>query len=167
MKILITESQFNYLFESQEVVDRLLDKITDKGYESLTIDEKRYLNHFSRHEGHPDDFIDPAEKEDERKGEKFTSNFGNQPEITFTFDDEEIEGDDIILHWMIEFGNKTYWGVLITNKLGHLIDLDFSDADYDMGSESEEPERFQDQVEGMEYEVRGFFEDEVIPNLIG
>jgi len=35
--------------ENQEEVDRILDKISDGGYGSLSIDEKRYLNAFSKH----------------------------------------------------------------------------------------------------------------------
>ena len=88
MKIIITESQYKFLVENQEVVDRILDKISEIGYESLSIDEKKYLNHFSKHEGNPDEFVDPAERYDERRGEKFTSNFRGMPNITFTFDDE-------------------------------------------------------------------------------
>ena len=77
MKIIITESQYNFLIENQEVVDRILDKISEKGIKSLSIDEKRYLDEFSKHKGDPDEFIDPAERYDERQGEKFTSNFRN------------------------------------------------------------------------------------------
>ena len=40
MKIIITESQYKFLVENQEVVDRILDKISEVGYESLSIDEK-------------------------------------------------------------------------------------------------------------------------------
>ena len=40
MKIIITESQYNFLIENQEVVDRILDKISEKGIKSLSIDEK-------------------------------------------------------------------------------------------------------------------------------
>jgi hypothetical protein len=167
MKIIITESQYKFLVESQEVVDRILDKISEVGYESLSIDEKKYLNQFSKHEGNPDEFVDPAERYDERRGEKFTSNFRGMPNITFTFDDEEVEGNQSILHGTIEFGDKVYWGVLIVNKLGHLIDLDFVDSDYDMSPSDENVDRFQDHIEGMEHEVKMFFEDDVIPNLLG
>jgi hypothetical protein len=166
MKIIITESQYNFLIENQEVVDRILDKIKEKGIKSLSIDEKRYLDEFSKHKGDPDEFIDPAERYDERRGEKFTSNFRNIPNITFTFDDEEIEDDQSILHGTIEYGDKSYWGVLIVNKLGHLIDLDFVDSDYNVLPSNDEVDRFQDHIEGMEHEVKMFFEVDVIPNLI-
>ena len=49
MKIIITESQYKFLVENQEVVDRILDKISEIGYESLSIEEQKYLNHFSKH----------------------------------------------------------------------------------------------------------------------
>jgi hypothetical protein len=89
------------------------------------------------------------------------------PNIEFIFDDEEVEGYQTILHGTIEFGDKSYWGVLIVNKLGHLVDLDFVDSDYDMLPSDDEVDRFQNHIEGMEHEVKTFFEDEVIPNLIG
>jgi hypothetical protein len=89
------------------------------------------------------------------------------PNIEFIFDDEEVEGDQTILHGTIEFGDKSYWGVLMVNKLGHLVDLDFVDSEYDMSPSDDEVDRFQNHIEGMEHEVKTFFEDEVIPNLIG
>ena len=46
-------------------------------------------------------------------------------------------------------------------------DLDFVDLDYDMLPSDDEVDRFQNHIEGMEHEVKTFFEDEVIPNLIG
>jgi hypothetical protein len=55
----------------------------------------------------------------------------------------------------------------MVNKLGHLVDLDFVDSEYDMSPSDDEVDRFQNHIEGMEHEVKTFFEDEVIPNLIG
>ena len=85
MKIIITESQYNFLLENQEVVDRILDKISEKGIKSLSVDEKRYLDSFSKHKGRPDEFVDPSESYDNREGEKFTSSFNHIPKIEFVF----------------------------------------------------------------------------------
>jgi hypothetical protein len=41
---LITESQYKKLFEDQTVIDRILDKISAQGIESLTPEEKTYLD---------------------------------------------------------------------------------------------------------------------------
>jgi hypothetical protein len=166
MKIIITESQYKFIVENQKEVDRILDKIGEKGFDSLSIDEKRYLDNFSKYEGHPDEFEDPSEKYDERTGNRYTSNFRSLPNITFIFDDQEQEGDEIIIHGTIEFQDKTYWGVIVVNKLGHLIDLDFVDSEYSMSPSDDEVDRFQYHIEGMEHEVKDFFEDEVIPNLL-
>ena len=56
--------------------------------------------------------------------------------------------------------------VLISDD-GPGTDLDFVDSDYDMLPSDDEVDRFQNHIEGMEHEVKTFFEDEVIPNLIG
>jgi hypothetical protein len=86
MNIILTESQYRILLESQEEVDRILDKISDGGYESLSVDEKRYLDAFSKHKGRPDEFVDPSQSYDEREGEKFIYSFNNIPKIEFIFD---------------------------------------------------------------------------------
>jgi hypothetical protein len=39
-KIIITESQLTLLLENQEYINSLLDKISDKGIETLTPSEK-------------------------------------------------------------------------------------------------------------------------------
>jgi hypothetical protein len=41
---LITESQYKKLLEDQNVIDRILDKISAQGIESLTPEEKEYLD---------------------------------------------------------------------------------------------------------------------------
>jgi len=47
---LITESKYRQLLENQEIVDRLLDKISDQGIGSLTPEEREYLDRHSRGE---------------------------------------------------------------------------------------------------------------------
>ena len=41
---LITEGQYNQLLEDQTVIDRILDKISAQGIDSLTPEEKEYLD---------------------------------------------------------------------------------------------------------------------------
>jgi hypothetical protein len=166
MNIIITESQYRILLESQEEVDRILDKISDGSYESLSIDEKRYLDAFSKHEGRPDEFVDPSESYDDREGEKFTSSFNHIPKIEFVFDYEEQTESETALYGTILFKDKEYIGGLFLNKMGHLVNFDFYDINEEPESIYDEVGRFQDDIEGMEYEVKMFFEDEVIPSLI-
>ncbi len=41
MKIIIKESQFTRLVENQNYIDSILDKMSDKGYESLSIETRK------------------------------------------------------------------------------------------------------------------------------
>ena len=45
---IITESQYKQLLEDMEVVDRILDKISAQGKDSLTPAEKKYLDDYSK-----------------------------------------------------------------------------------------------------------------------
>ena len=47
---IITESKYKQLLEDMEVVDRILDKISAQGKDSLTPDEKSYLDRYSKGE---------------------------------------------------------------------------------------------------------------------
>lgn len=161
MKYLITESQYQLLLENQEYVDSLLDKITDKGYDSLSIDEKRYLKYYSEHTnkgGNPDEFVDPSEVYDEREGEVFKGMIADQP-IEFTFSEEVIEDDDIDYYGEIKFGGKEYFGTFTTDRNGYLKGIDFPNVD------DEEDYRLQDVIEGLEHELEMFFYEDVIKYL--
>ena len=165
MNIILTESQYHILLENQEEVDRILDKIGDGGYESLSVDEKRYLDSFSRHKGRPDEFVDPYESYGNREGDKFTSSFNHIPKIEFVFDYKEQNEDETTLYGTIYFKDKEYIGGLFLNKMGHLIDFDFYDINEDPKSIYDDVGRFQDEIEGIKHEVKIFFEDDVIPAL--
>ena len=161
MKYLITESQYQLLLENQEYVDSLLDKITDKGYDSLSIDEKRYLKYYSEHTnkgGNPDEFVDPSEVYDEREGEVFKGMLADQP-IEFTFSEEVIEDDDIDYYGEIKFGGKEFFGTFTTDRNGYLKGVDFPNVD------DEEDYRLQDIIEGLEHELEMFFYEDVIKYL--
>jgi hypothetical protein len=149
------------LLENQEYVDSLLDKITDKGYDSLSIDEKRYLKYYSEHTnkgGNPEEFVDPSEVYDEREGEVFKGMLADQP-IEFTFSEEVIEDDDIDYYGEIKFGTKEYFGTFTTDRNGYLKGVDFSNVD------DEEDYRLQDVIEGLEHELEMFFYEDVIKYL--
>ena len=47
---IITEGQYKQLLENMEVVDRILDKISAQGKDSLSPEEKEYLDAYSRGE---------------------------------------------------------------------------------------------------------------------
>jgi hypothetical protein len=60
MKIVITESQYRFLVENIEIIDDILDKIGEIGYENLENDEKMTLNRYSEwlNSGKKGDFMD-------------------------------------------------------------------------------------------------------------
>lgn len=47
---LITESEYKKLLENQTIINKILDKISEKGIESLTPEEKEYLTKYSKGE---------------------------------------------------------------------------------------------------------------------
>jgi hypothetical protein len=47
---LITESQYKKLLEDMSIVDRILDKILSQGEDSLTSEEREYLDKYSKNE---------------------------------------------------------------------------------------------------------------------
>jgi hypothetical protein len=47
---LITESQYTQLIENEELVDRILDKISKSGLNSLTYTEKEYLDKYGKND---------------------------------------------------------------------------------------------------------------------
>jgi len=61
---IITEGQYKQLLEDMEVVDRILDKISDQGKDSLTPEEKEYLDKYSKGETDLTEPSDNIEKED-------------------------------------------------------------------------------------------------------
>jgi|LakMenE01Jun11ns_1017448.scaffolds.fasta_scaffold9958850_23 hypothetical protein len=187
MKIIIKESQFTRLVENQNYIDSILDKMSDKGYESLSIDEKKFLEFFSKQERirekektHGEKNLNDEEKsilnldlspetisfkeEDPREGTSFESSFDNFPKITFIFDYEEKEDNQIHLYGTLYFDDMEYHGVIVTNKSQNLIDYDFIDANIDFTT------RNVTNLMDDNYDKRGmfenFFENEVIPKLL-
>ena len=47
---IITEGQYKKLLEDMEMVNRILDKISSQGKDSLTPEEKEYLDKYSKGE---------------------------------------------------------------------------------------------------------------------
>lgn len=67
MKYLITEQQLKGLLENQNLLNALLDKIRNGGIESLSVDEKEYLDRLSKGEefDSEDDDLDNDEFDEE------------------------------------------------------------------------------------------------------
>jgi hypothetical protein len=158
MKYLITESQYEILIENQKYVDSLLDKISEEGYQSLSIDEKRYLDEFSKHKGNPDEFVYSSDQHDEREGEVIEGEISGLP-IKYTFSEEADNNEGIGYYGGLEFDGDEYFGVIISDERGHLVGYDFYSV------LSDEDVRLQDNIEGLEHEVSLFFSENVLPEL--
>jgi hypothetical protein len=141
-------------------VDNILDKM-NSGIK-LSIDEKKCLNAYSEHirnGGKDYDFQCPELEYDDREGMEFVSDLPGLPKMKFTFSEELDHGVETHYAGEIKFNGKEYFGVIITDKNGYVIGYDFYNVD------DEEDYRLQDVTEGLEHEIKTFFEDEVIPNL--
>ena len=95
---LITESKYKQLLEDMEVVNRILDKISDQGKDSLSPEEKEYLDKYSRGEK---DLMEPISGETKvytstpyvelYKIENFPSIPSNIKRIDFDCDDADYQ----------------------------------------------------------------------------
>jgi hypothetical protein len=162
MKYLITESQL-VMLENRNYVDSLLDKISEKGFDSLSIDEKKYLKHYSEYTskgGNPDEFVDPSEVYDEREGMIIDDYISGLP-IQFTFSEESDNQYGIGYYGELQFDDNEYLGVIISDERGNLVDYDFYSV------LSDDDTRLQDNIEGLEHEISVFFSEKVIPELHG
>jgi len=161
MKIIISETQYLRLIEGENVIDKILDKISDG--DKLMIDEKKCLDAYSEYikKGlDPKDFKCPEIEYDDREGEVFVSNFEGLPEIKFTFSEQIEDENEIQYFGEIQFDGEEYLGSIITDKRGYLIDFDFYNVSDEINDYS-----FQDVIKGMENEVEFFFQEKVINNL--
>ena len=158
MKYLITESQYEILLENQKYVDSILEKISESGYDSLSIDEKRYLDEFSKYNGDPDEFVYSSDEYDEREGQVIDGEISGLP-IEYTFSEESDNNEGIGYYGGLKFDDDEYFGVVISDERGHLVGYDFYSV------LSDEDVRLQDNIEGLEHEVSLFFSEKVLPEI--
>ena len=79
-----------------EEIDRILDKISSDGIDSLSVYEKKYLDSYSQHDGHESEFVDPEtarDMDDEKRGEEITSDIPQLEGMTFRYEDR-LDLDD-------------------------------------------------------------------------
>lgn len=169
--IIINENQFKYLVESQAEVDRILDKISDLGMDSLSIDEKKYLEAFSKHEGHSEDFVSPIQKMDiehEKKGEKIKSEMPQLSGLEFIYDDSLEDDETTQVSGDIIFDDMEFFLIFEIDQNKNLVGYSAS-ADY-MGSDDDLLNYLMDKFPKMTYKqadglITHFIENEIIPNL--
>ena len=189
MKIIITESQYRILIENTTEIDQILDKLGEIGYENLENNEKSTLNQYSEWlnlgkkgeftpqntsknneiGGKPDDYND-------KTGDKYTTYLPDGSEFSFIYDYEDILNDENLYYGSVKWHGEEWVGLIATDKNGKLTEIDFvldqdSIQTYDSedefsGYDESKENRLQLELGNDIHQVKYFFQEEVIPNLM-
>jgi hypothetical protein len=182
MKIIITESQYRILMENIGIIDDILDKMNEIGYENLDNNEKMVLNKYSEwlKSGQKGDFmgeITPKNDDFEGKiGEEFTTYLPDGSEFSFRYDYSDILDDENIHYGSVRWHGEEWVGLIATDKNDELTEIDFV-LDNDMfqtydsndefaGYDESKEKRVQDELGNDIHQVKYFFQEEVIPSLV-
>ena len=164
MKILITEDQYKRLVENfDQVLDLFSKKKRGETLKPSENDVLRSFEKYTKNGGNPEDFVfdqDDVYDIDEREGMKFKYNLKGKPFI-FEFSEEIEEDGEIEYHGEIKFMGDEFWGVIVTDSRGYLIDYSFYSV------LSDDDVRLEDVLksEDNEAEIQNFFQEEVINRL--
>ncbi len=169
--ILITERQLKMLAESQAEVDRILDKIYNDGMDALSIDEKNYLDDFSKHEGHPEDFVSRKERMDvehQKKGHSVVSELPQLEGMEFVYEDSLEDEDFTQIAGDLYFEDETFYLMFAIDNNKDLVDYSAS-KEY-MGSNDDLINYLVEKNPNMTYDqadtlISHYIENEIIPNL--
>ena len=185
MKIIITESQYRFLVENTQEIDQILEKISKIGYENLENEEKMTLNRYSEwlngdkkvdfnpkntdFEGKTPDFED-------KEGEEYTTYLRDGSEFSFKYDYSDILTDENLHYGSVKWHGEEWVGVIVTDKNGKLTEIDFVlesngyqtyDSDDEFAGYDEKKEvRLQNELGNDIHQVKYFFQEEVIINLM-
>ena len=185
MKIIITESQYRFLVESTQEIDQILEKISKIGYENLENEEKMTLNRYSEwlNGGKNGDF-NPKNTDFEGKtpdfegkeGEEYTTYLRDGSEFSFKYDYSDILTDENLHYGSVKWHGEEWVGVIVTDKNGKLTEIDFvlesngfqtydSNDEFD-GYDEKKEFRLQNELGDDIHQVKYFFQEEVIINLM-
>jgi len=183
MKIVITESQYHKLVENIGIIDDILDKMGKIGYENLGNNEKMTLNKYSEwlNSGKKGDFMgEITPKGDDfnpSEGDEYTTFLKDGSEFSFRYDYEDILPSENIYYGTVKWYGEEWVGLIATDKRGDLKEIDFvldqdSFQTYDSddeftGYDKENEKRLEDELGDDIHQVKYFFQEEVIPNLMG
>jgi hypothetical protein len=185
MKIIITESQYRFLMENSDEIDQILEKIGKIGYENLENEEKMTLNRYSEwlnggkkgdfnpkntnFEGKMPDFED-------KEGEEYTTYLRDGSEFSFKYDYSDILTDENLHYGSVKWHGEEWVGVIVTDKNQNLTEIDFvlesngfqtydSNDEFD-GYDEKKEFRLQNELGDDIHQVKYFFQEEVIINLM-
>jgi hypothetical protein len=182
MKIVITESQYHKLVENIGIIDDILDKMGKIGYENLENNEKTTLNKYSEwlNSGKKGEFMgEITPKNDDfnpSEGDEYTTYLKDGSEFSFKYDYEDILPSENIYYGTVKWHGEEWVGLIATDKRGDLKEIDFIldqdsfqtyDSDDEFAGYNEENEKsLEDELGNDIHQVKYFFQEEVIPNLM-
>ena len=179
--MIITESQYRILMENIQIIDDILDKMGEIGYENLENEEKMTLNKYSEwlNSGKKGDFMgEITPKNDDfgvKVGDEFSTFLSDGSEFSFMFDYLDTLEQENLYHGSVKWQGQEWFGLIATDKNQNLKEIDFVldqdlesyDIDDEFAAENQEDEvRLQDEMDKKDlHQVKYFFMDEVIPYL--
>ena len=185
MKIIITESQYRFLVENTQEIDQILEKISKIGYENLENEDKMTLNRYSEwlNGGKKGDF-NPKNTDfegktpdfEDKEGEEYTTYLRDGSEFSFKYDYSDILTDENLHYGSVKWHGEEWVGVIVTDKNGKLTEIDFvlesngfqtydSNDEFD-GYDEKKEFRLQNELGNDIHQVKYFFQEEVIINLM-
>lgn len=158
-KIKLTESEFISLIkkmvnEAMSDIDNILDKISQGGLESLSPQEKEYLNHYSNTGEYMDIEDEEDSLEDQFVGETFKDKIKDAP-VSFTYEVTEETGKGIVHTGYFTIYEDEYYGEIFCDDEGTFMFANFESP--------EGTELFED-YEKIQSELEMFFQN-VCENL--
>jgi hypothetical protein len=185
MKIIITESQYRFLVENTQKIDQILEKIGKIGYENLENEEKITLNRYSEWlNGNKKGDFNPKNTDFEGKtpdfegkeGEEYTTYLRDGSEFSFKYDYSDILTNENLHYGSVKWHGEEWVGVIVTDKNQNLTEIDFVlesngfqtyDSDDEFAGYDEKKEvRLQNELGDDIHQVKYFFQEEVIINLM-
>lgn len=162
-----------YLVENYPIINGILEKLHEFGYQNLENDEKIILNKYSEwlNSGKKGDFeeiinpktIDLSQKE----GDKFSINLSDGSEFTYQYDYSDEEPNQDIYYGSVYWQGEEWVGLFATDKKDSVTEIDFFKLDNEEFERTGSNDiRLQDELGKQIYQVRLFFEDEVLPHLM-
>ena len=189
MKIIITESQYRFLVENTTEINQILDKMNEIGYKNLENNEKSILNQYSewlkggkkgefnpQNEPKTDEIEGKNDNYNGKTGDEYTTYLPDGSEFSFRYDYEDILNDENLYYGSVKWHGEEWVGLIATNKNGKLTEIDFVldqdsfqtyDSEDEFGGYDESKEnRLQLELGNDIHQVKYFFQEEVIPNLM-
>ena len=158
-KIKLTESELVSLIqkmvnEAMSDIDNILDKISQSGMESLSPQEKEYLQHYST----TGEYMDmEGEENSSYEGENVFSDSIDGINMKFKYESTEDAADEIIHSGYLEINNDEFYGEIYCDPEGDYSTCNFEDPD---------GVNLFEKYEGLEHEVE-YFLDNVCDEIKG